>query len=241
LLQFSLCTCRRHYPGEAGGCLSFSSPPVAAFPVTPPGQPSHRCFRGLLNVYSHYSPHTRGVALRPFPSEASDRSLPSRLLQLLPAGTTLAGRDLHPLKNRAFPRHTAPEPHGFAVRPGALVSRAIAATASHLTFMRIAKRPSWRGGMARANHTFPKNGSEIFFHGAMDRPISLKGLRKLDLKKIGDAMALTRVSRAGRLRNSPSGESKSRSRHRPCCPHSEEGASRGISCQYTPVARRLEP
>ena len=63
LLQFSLCTCRRHYPGEAAGCLSFSSPAVAAFPVAPPGQPSHRCFRGLLNVHSHYSPHTRGVAL----------------------------------------------------------------------------------------------------------------------------------------------------------------------------------
>ena len=60
---FSLCTCRRHYPGEAAGCLSFSSPAVAAFPVAPPGQPSHRCFRGLLNVHSHYSPHTRGVAL----------------------------------------------------------------------------------------------------------------------------------------------------------------------------------
>src|SRR5712672_2870524 len=41
-----------------------------------------------------------------FPSKASDRSLPSRLLRLLPAGATLAGRDLHPLKNRAFPRHT---------------------------------------------------------------------------------------------------------------------------------------
>jgi hypothetical protein len=38
--------------------------------------------------------------------EASDRSSPSRLLRLLPAGATLAGRDLHPLKNRAFPRHT---------------------------------------------------------------------------------------------------------------------------------------
>ena len=63
MLQFSLCTCRRHYPGEAAGCLSFSSPAVAAFPVAPPGQPSHRCFRGLLNVHSHYSPHTRGVAL----------------------------------------------------------------------------------------------------------------------------------------------------------------------------------
>jgi hypothetical protein len=29
---------------------------------------------------------------------------------LLPAGATLAGRDLHPLKNRAFPRHTTSSP-----------------------------------------------------------------------------------------------------------------------------------
>jgi hypothetical protein len=62
LPQFSLCTCRRHYPGGAAGCLSLSSPAVAAFPVSSPGQPPHHRFRGLLDVYSHYSPHTRGVA-----------------------------------------------------------------------------------------------------------------------------------------------------------------------------------
>src|SRR5450755_2983856 len=33
LLQFSLCTCRRHYPGGTAGCLSLSSPAVAAFPL----------------------------------------------------------------------------------------------------------------------------------------------------------------------------------------------------------------
>src|SRR4029077_18603371 len=50
----------------------------------------------------------------PFHPEASARSWPSRLLRLLPAGATLAGRDLHPLKNRAFPRHTTSPP----LRPG---------------------------------------------------------------------------------------------------------------------------
>ena len=32
--------------------------------------------------------------------------LPSRLLRLLPAGTRVAGRDSHPLENRAFARRT---------------------------------------------------------------------------------------------------------------------------------------
>ena len=42
----------------------------------------------------------------PFPSEASTISLPPSPLRLLPAGTTVAGRELHPLKTRAFPRRT---------------------------------------------------------------------------------------------------------------------------------------
>jgi len=33
LPQFSLCTCRRHYPGGTAGCLSLSSPAMPAFPV----------------------------------------------------------------------------------------------------------------------------------------------------------------------------------------------------------------
>jgi hypothetical protein len=32
--------------------------------------------------------------------------LPPRLLRLLPAGATVAGRDSHPLKDRALARHT---------------------------------------------------------------------------------------------------------------------------------------
>ncbi|SIO62740.1 hypothetical protein SAMN05443247_09404 [Bradyrhizobium erythrophlei] len=56
----------------------------------------------------------RPVKARPGAAEASDRSSPSRLLRLLPAGAILAGRDLHPLKNRAFPRHTT----SSSLRPG---------------------------------------------------------------------------------------------------------------------------
>ena len=40
------------------------------------------------------------------PPEAFAVSLPSRRLQLLPAGAKIAGRDLHPLGNCAFPRRT---------------------------------------------------------------------------------------------------------------------------------------
>ena len=43
----------------------------------------------------------------------------------------------------------APEPHGFAVRQAARSSVALpASTASRPTFVTIASRPSWQGGMA---------------------------------------------------------------------------------------------
>ena len=64
----------------------------------------------------------------------------------------------------------APEPHGFAVRKQARSSvTLLTSTASHPTFVTIASRPSWQGGMATAKHIFPKNGSEIFFTRGLDR------------------------------------------------------------------------
>jgi hypothetical protein len=42
----------------------------------------------------------------PSTPEASAASLPPRLLQLLPAGAKVAGRDSHPLKDNAFARRT---------------------------------------------------------------------------------------------------------------------------------------
>ena len=42
----------------------------------------------------------------PFSSEASTILLPPSPLRLLPAGTTVAGRELHPLKTHAFSRRT---------------------------------------------------------------------------------------------------------------------------------------
>jgi hypothetical protein len=42
----------------------------------------------------------------PSTPEASAASLPPRLLQLLPAGATVAGQDSHLLKDSALSRHT---------------------------------------------------------------------------------------------------------------------------------------
>ena len=56
-----------------------------------------RCLDGL---------HTRQVALRPSTPEASEMSLPTSPLRLLPTGATFVGWDSHPLKIRAFSRRT---------------------------------------------------------------------------------------------------------------------------------------
>jgi len=46
----------------------------------------------------------------PSTPEASVASLPQRLLRLLPAGTIVAGRDSHPLKNNASSQRTSTNP-----------------------------------------------------------------------------------------------------------------------------------
>jgi len=71
--------------------------------------------QGLLGVHSRYGLHTRAchpactLALSPYIvtryPKASAISLPPWLLRLLPAGA-VAGWDLHPLENAAFPRRT---------------------------------------------------------------------------------------------------------------------------------------
>ena len=163
LLQFSLCTCRRHYPGEAAGCLSFSSPAVTAFPMTPPGQPSHRCFRGLLNVHSHYSPHTRGVALTTLSIGGF------RPVVAFPPAPTATGRN-DPCREGLAPSQ---EPclstaHGARTtrlhRPQQQRSSHAPSRPPHPTptFVTIASRPSWQGGMARVNHIFLENGRYFF-------------------------------------------------------------------------------
>ncbi len=107
LRRISLYTCLRHFPGlpaslgQAGGTAGCS-----------------RCclFPGLLSVHSRFGPHTRRVALRPSTPEASEISLPTSLLRLLPtclpsirrrqAEATLVGLGLSPTEDpRLFTAH----------------------------------------------------------------------------------------------------------------------------------------
>ena len=89
---------------------SLSRPAMPAFPG------SHRS----ASAFGSSRLAQRSLALRPacLPSrprrpstpEASAASLPPRLLRLLPAGATVAGRDSHPLKTDACPRRTGRAP-----------------------------------------------------------------------------------------------------------------------------------
>jgi hypothetical protein len=85
---------------------SLKEPVTAAFPIPLLGRLPHFPFRGLLGVHSRYGLLVRGIAKRSFPSEASAVKLPRLPLRLLPAGTTVAGQELHLLKNDALSRRT---------------------------------------------------------------------------------------------------------------------------------------
>ena len=99
LPQFSLCACRRHYPGGAAGCLSLSSPAVAAFPVKSPGQPPHRFFSEACSTFTHITARTLAGSLNdPFHRRLQTaRCLPAcsdcyRLERPLPGGTCTLSR-----------------------------------------------------------------------------------------------------------------------------------------------------
>ena len=93
----------------AGSCemLSFHSPTTAAFPEILPGRLPHlglsRPAQRSLTLRPAYSLSRQ---MRPVASKAPTISLPPSPLRLLPAGTTVAGRDLHPLKMHALARRT---------------------------------------------------------------------------------------------------------------------------------------
>jgi hypothetical protein len=94
-------------PAGSWGMMSFNSPTTAAFPEILPGRLPHL---GLSR------PAQRSLALRPacslsrqkrpVASKAPTISLPPSPLRLLPAGTTGAGRDSHPLRINALARRT---------------------------------------------------------------------------------------------------------------------------------------
>ena len=86
---------------------SFASFPAAAFPQFGDGRLPHSSFRGLLSIHSRFGLQLRQVAYATLAPETQAASSPPPPLQLLPAGTTPAGRDLHPLNikhlSKAYP------------------------------------------------------------------------------------------------------------------------------------------
>ncbi len=92
-------------PAGSWGTMSFNSPTTAAFPEILPGRLPHlglsrpaQRSRTLRPAYS------LSGQKRPVASKAPTISLPPSPLRLLPAGTTGAGRDSHPLKMHALAR-----------------------------------------------------------------------------------------------------------------------------------------
>ena len=86
---------------------SFASPTTAAFPEIQAGRLPHCPFRGLLSVHCTLRPMRSLNPLRTLlHRNASTASLPPRPFRLLPAGTTLAGWDSHPLMLCTLARRT---------------------------------------------------------------------------------------------------------------------------------------
>ena len=102
--------CCRQYPRRNLSVhASLASQQVSAFPVIRAGRLPHYAFRGLLGDSLRVT--ARMVAKPPWRPVTSECFRRCRYLhhplRLLPAGTTVAGRDSHPLKNGAF--HGAPD------------------------------------------------------------------------------------------------------------------------------------
>ena len=107
--------CCRHDPGGIRRVLvSFASPPDGGLLPVPVGA---ACAFAVVGACSAFTARD-GLQARRVPcglSNASTASLPPQPLRWLPAGTTLAGREFHPLRGCAFARHTGspalPEGH----------------------------------------------------------------------------------------------------------------------------------
>src|SRR5262245_12711213 len=91
--------------GAARVALAATHAP-AAFPIYPEGRHPHCHFRGLLRLYSRYSPPNRSAALRRPLSRGSDPSgCPAEPLVSYRTNRQLSGWNLPPLMVRAFGAH----------------------------------------------------------------------------------------------------------------------------------------
>ena len=95
--------------------VSLTSRPVSAFPVIRAGRlPRHTLSRPARRSLALRPAWSLSRPWRPVTSECFRRCrYLHHPLRLLPAGTTVAGRDSHPLKNGAF--HGAPDKGGWGV------------------------------------------------------------------------------------------------------------------------------
>src|SRR5229473_541907 len=98
LPRFSLCTCRRHYPGGTAGCLSLSSPAMPAFPVETQVS-SHIARFEACSTFTRVTARTLAESLNdPFHRRLqTGRCLPAcsdcyRLERPLPGGTCTLSR-----------------------------------------------------------------------------------------------------------------------------------------------------
>ena len=100
-------TCRHQYPGGITGC-TFRSLHLRQRPSLYFRQVGFRItLFEACSVFTHITACMFAKSLsEPSTPEASAASLPPRLLQLLPVGTKITGRDSHPLENSAFSRRT---------------------------------------------------------------------------------------------------------------------------------------
>jgi hypothetical protein len=102
--------CRRHYPGgtmdpDVARARAWSM--TAAFPATMPGRLPQQDTFEACSAFTHVTACLFAEPLeRPFSSRAPTGWLPPRSSRLLPAGATVAGWELHPLKIAAFARRT---------------------------------------------------------------------------------------------------------------------------------------
>jgi hypothetical protein len=86
--------------------ISLSSPTMAAFPDFWAGRLPHCVFRGLLSVHSRYGLHTCQVTFMTFYTGGFSRFVTSTTAPIATGWSDFAGRDSHPLRNRAFARRT---------------------------------------------------------------------------------------------------------------------------------------
>src|SRR5262245_44018288 len=93
-------------PADRAGAHVDYFPAHAAFPIYPEGRHPHCHFRGLLRLYSRYSPPNRSAALRRPLSRGSDPSgCPAEPLVSYRTNRQLSGWNLPPLMVRAFGAH----------------------------------------------------------------------------------------------------------------------------------------